>query len=259
MTKKEIVENNFSRHANCYDDYSLMQTISSKRLISSLDGHDSRRILDLGCGTGIYTQALLEHFPKAQITAIDISPEMIKVASEKLSSKNITFIASDAETIKLDGKFDLVTSNASFQWFGDFEETISKYSSKLSPYGTFLFSIFGPDTFCELRETLYVIFGEKAIISSDEFLKSKKISKILKLYLKNVTLEEKKYKQKYSSFRSLLKNIKYSGTRGHGVGRKNLWTPKIMNDLEKIYRDKFSNETGDIEATYQIFFCKGEK
>ena len=259
MTKKEIVESNFSRHANCYDDYSAMQTIASKNLISILNRYDYRRILDLGCGTGTYTQALLERFPEAKITALDISPEMIKVASEKLQSKKIIFIIGDAETVQLESKFDLVTSNASFQWFGNFKQTVSKYSSNLSPGGTFLFSMFGPDTFCELSKALSVLLGERSVISSGKFLKKEKIKDILKLYLKNITVEEKIYKQKYSSFASLLKNIKYSGTRGYGAGRKNLWTPKIMNDLERIYRDKFPSQTYGIEATYQVFFCKGEK
>ncbi len=259
MTKKEIIENNFSRHANCYDDYSVVQAIAAKRLIALLNRHDYKCILDLGCGTGTYTQALLERFPKAQITAIDISSEMIKVASDKFHSKNITFITEDAETVKLKDGFDLITANASFQWFGNFKETVSKYSSNLSRGGALLFSMFGPDTFCELSKALSVLLREKSVISSDKFLKKEKIKGILNQYLKNITLEEKIYRQKYSSFASLLKNIKYSGTRGSGAGRKNLWTPKIMNDLEKVYRDKFPSQTGEVEATYQVFFCKGEK
>jgi|CXWL01.1.fsa_nt_gi tRNA (cmo5U34)-methyltransferase len=43
-----------------------------------------RRILELGAGTGTLTRMLLEHFPEAQVTAVDGSAEMLEKAAEKL-------------------------------------------------------------------------------------------------------------------------------------------------------------------------------
>jgi len=47
----------------------------------------SKKILELGCGTGSYTKILLERGYK--VTAIDISGEMLEIASEKCSAKFI--------------------------------------------------------------------------------------------------------------------------------------------------------------------------
>ncbi|MCT2590139.1 class I SAM-dependent methyltransferase [Streptomyces sp. N2-109] len=41
------------------------------------DGSPPRRILDLGSGTGTGTFALLERFPEAHATALDVSPQML--------------------------------------------------------------------------------------------------------------------------------------------------------------------------------------
>ena len=50
----------------------------------------------------------------------------------------------------------------------------------------------------------------------------------------------------------LLKKIKYTGTRGNGIYSKPLWTPQMMDMLERIYREKFN-----LVSTSQVFFCRG--
>ena len=44
----------------------------------------AKRVLDLGCGDGILGRALLERFPAAQGTFLDLSPAMVAAAREKL-------------------------------------------------------------------------------------------------------------------------------------------------------------------------------
>lgn len=41
-----------------------------------LPRHQPLAALDLGCGTGIYSRALLEKYPEAHVTAVDMSPAM---------------------------------------------------------------------------------------------------------------------------------------------------------------------------------------
>lgn len=44
----------------------------------------SRRILELGCGTGELSKKILNHCPDAQIIALDYSPRMIEFARKKM-------------------------------------------------------------------------------------------------------------------------------------------------------------------------------
>ena len=44
------------------------------------DGGRGLRLLDLGCGTGASTAALLEVAPEAEIIAVDASAEMLNAA-----------------------------------------------------------------------------------------------------------------------------------------------------------------------------------
>jgi len=45
---------------------------------------DSVHILELGCGTGELTRKLVEHFSAARISALDVSPSMLREAVRKL-------------------------------------------------------------------------------------------------------------------------------------------------------------------------------
>ena len=54
-------------------------------------------VLEIGCGTGISTEIILNSRKEIKLTCIDISKEMIEFASQTLSSfSNVNFIISDA-------------------------------------------------------------------------------------------------------------------------------------------------------------------
>jgi tRNA (cmo5U34)-methyltransferase len=49
-------------------------------------------VLDLGCGTGLEIPAVLIKAPQAQLTCLDLSPEMLKVLKEKFPEGNISIV-----------------------------------------------------------------------------------------------------------------------------------------------------------------------
>jgi len=69
------------------------------------------RILELGCGTGILTEQILERFPGAEITGIDLSPDMLRVASEKPGLRNVHFIAGDLRDAWPAGPYDAIVTS----------------------------------------------------------------------------------------------------------------------------------------------------
>jgi release factor glutamine methyltransferase len=78
--------------------------------------HAPLQILEVGTGSGCIAIALLKKLPNAQITAVDISNEAIKVASANAIANNtaITFITLDFldETTWLGlGSYDIIISN----------------------------------------------------------------------------------------------------------------------------------------------------
>ena len=255
MTSKAIISGNFSKHARVYDKYSTVQNFSALRLIEEANGSSFGNILEIGCGTGNYTKLLREKFPKARIKAIDISGEMIKIAKEKLGNEGIEFIIADAENLKLEKSFDLISSNASFQWFENLEADLARYKEALNKGGSVLFSTFGPRTFHELHGSLEEFSQKNLSLEAGGFLVTQEIERILKRSFGEVRVKEKIYKEKYSSLRELLEKVKCTGTRGGGLKGEIFWTPRTMVSIEKIYMKRF----GSIAVTYQLFFCRGIK
>ena len=76
-----------------------------------------RRILDLGCGTGSTTILLQEQFFEARVTGLDLSPQMLAIASYKAKQLNhdIEWLHGLAEATNLPGSsFDLITASLLF-------------------------------------------------------------------------------------------------------------------------------------------------
>lgn len=255
MTDKETVKKNFSKNAVYYDRYAYAQNHSAAQLVGKVNLSKVEDILDIGCGTGNYTQLLMDKFPDSKIKAVDISPGMIKVAEKKLKSEKIEFITADAESINLKEKFDLISSNASFQWFNDLEGALVKYKKLLKRPGVILFSIFGPRTYHELNISLKELFRKDISIDSCSFFNKEKLTAVLKRCFRDISIEEDIFQEKCSSVLQLLNKIKYTGTRGNGIEGNGLWTAGRISDLERIYRKKY----GNVITTYQIFYCRGMK
>lgn len=66
-----------------------------------------KRVLELGCGTGVFSEKLAAQGIK--LVAIDISIDLIKKAKEKLAGKRVQFIVADVERLPFKpGVFDSV-------------------------------------------------------------------------------------------------------------------------------------------------------
>ena len=70
-------------------------------------------ILDLGCGDGTLTQALVD--AGARVTAVDASADMVAAARDR----GIDARPMDGERLTFDGEFDAVFSNAVLHWMLD--------------------------------------------------------------------------------------------------------------------------------------------
>jgi demethylmenaquinone methyltransferase / 2-methoxy-6-polyprenyl-1,4-benzoquinol methylase len=69
-------------------------------------------VLDLACGTGLLTFKIVEKFPDANITGIDITEGYLNKAKSKLKPPHkISFLLYDAEKMNLGAKFDCIISS----------------------------------------------------------------------------------------------------------------------------------------------------
>jgi trans-aconitate methyltransferase len=101
-----------------------------------------RQIVDLGCGTGAGTFALLARFPEAHVTAVDSSADLLRRLREKAHAHAV---ADRVRTVQADldatwpelGEPDLVWASASLHHMTDPDRILRQVRDTLGPGGLF--------------------------------------------------------------------------------------------------------------------------
>jgi len=106
-----------------YDEARTLTPQGLRLWLDLLSAHIDRGtiplILDLGCGTGRFSEPLAAHF-SARVIAIDPSQKMLDQARGKPGSADITWLRASAEALPLhDGSVDLVFMSMVYHHFAD--------------------------------------------------------------------------------------------------------------------------------------------
>jgi tRNA (cmo5U34)-methyltransferase len=85
---------------------------------------DAFDVLDLGAGTGLLSAFILEAFPKARLTLVDASTEMLDIARERFHSSpgRIDYVVGDYARALPKGEFHAVVSALSIHHLDDGEK-----------------------------------------------------------------------------------------------------------------------------------------
>ncbi|CAO1659579.1 Malonyl-[acyl-carrier protein] O-methyltransferase [Halomonas sp. NYA30] len=124
----------FSRAAPRYDALATAQRHIGEKLWGSLPPR-AFNVLDMGCGTGFWTQRLAERYPKACVTGLDIAPGMLEQARQR-HGESIHWQPGDAAAQPFDKRsFDLVFSNLAVQWCRNIGAVMAELYRILTPGG----------------------------------------------------------------------------------------------------------------------------
>ena len=133
MEKQDIIQF-FDNCAPWWDE----DMVRNEDLITMILDHggikENIHVLDVACGTGVLFPDYLQR-QVGSLTAIDISPEMAKIASEKYPGQ-VTVLCGDVETAHFDRKFDCILVYNAFPHFPDPEKLIATLAGLLKSGGT---------------------------------------------------------------------------------------------------------------------------
>jgi SAM-dependent methyltransferase len=108
------------------------------RLFTEFLGNYKSCVLEIGCGTGLFTKELAR--TDNTIVAIDISAALIRKAKERVSSANVNFVVGNAyETDFQSGSFDFVVGSSSLHHL-EIDCALQEFSRILKSGGKMMFT-----------------------------------------------------------------------------------------------------------------------
>jgi trans-aconitate 2-methyltransferase len=111
-------------------------------LVSRIQGDPPGHLVDLGCGTGTSTAALLARWPNASISGIDSSASMIERALTLAEPPRLTFELRDIRDFDAPpASLDLILSNAALHWVPGHVDLFARWIATLAAGGSLAFQV----------------------------------------------------------------------------------------------------------------------
>ncbi|MFZ5646167.1 MAG: malonyl-ACP O-methyltransferase BioC [Bacillota bacterium] len=268
MIDKKLLKKRFSQNAATYDRYAGVQKRMAHRLMAEIDLEkrektEGMRILEVGCGTGYLTGMLCRCFPGARITAVDIAPGMIEVAKKRTAGHPVNFCCGDIEELTPEGEYELVVSNATFQWLNHPGRTIKRLFSLLGDGGMLAFSTFGSLTFNELHTSFERaaanLGGGSSAPPGLSFFSLEDMIGVCRRFMAGssetpfaVTGKECLEIDTFPSVRDFLASVKKIGA-GNASPDRYCLRPALLKEMMRIYQNDFSRGN-KVRATYHCLF-----
>ena len=171
MDKNEMIAY-FDRRAPYWDRENQADPAVIRAILDNAQIGPGQDVLDVACGTGVLFPFYLERKVRS-LTAIDLSPAMVKIAGEKAAeASNVTLVCGDVEAWKPDKKFDCIVVYNAFPHF-PYPKRLLKNLAGLLKEGGRLTVAHGAS-----REAINAMHEDKAAVSQ-ELMEAQKLTRLL--------------------------------------------------------------------------------
>ncbi|WP_443088441.1 malonyl-ACP O-methyltransferase BioC [Vibrio sp. LaRot3] len=257
QTCKASVAAAFSKAAEGYDNHAEFQRNVGLRLLEHLPQNlTGKRVLDLGCGTGFFSQRLLDR--GAQVVCCDLSQAMLDKAKQRCGTSNIEYRCGDAEDLPFcDDQFDYVFSSLALQWCDDLSVPLKEIRRVVKPNGQALFSTLLDGSLIELKNAWGKVDTYQHV---NDFVSLNQVKIALaQAHCQNHHLDLPTIVVWYDRAFSLMRDLKGIGANyvvSDANGRsQGLTSRQALIQVEREYQTFEKNHQGLLPATYQV--CLG--
>lgn len=119
--RRDSIAGGFTETASDYDGAVRFNIEGAQRLVLAIPPGVYDDVLDVGCGTGWATQAVIDRFQPRNVTGVDPAEGMLEQFSAKLSGiadVNVTLVQAGVEDMPVEQEsFDLVICSMAYHWF----------------------------------------------------------------------------------------------------------------------------------------------
>ena len=255
LLHKRSLRDAFDRAAEQYDEVAVLQREVGERIMERLEliRITPRTILDVGAGTGVFSQALSKRYAKSRVLALDIAPRMLLQARRRTGwFSRQGFICGDADSLPIAAaSVDLIFSNFTLQWCGELERAFAEFRRVLKPGGLLMFSTLGPDTLKELRQSWRAVDDRPHV---HQFIDMHDVGDaLLRAGFSDPVMDVENFTLAYDDARQLMRELKIIGAHNAAIDRPQGLTgkgslKKMLSAYETLRRD------GVLPATYEVVY-----
>ena len=253
----QCITNSFTAAAAHYDQGAFLQNEVGEVVLSLLKNcaKSPQSILDLGAGTGVFSQHLAHFFPDACVFSLDKSKGMVTFNKKNRVSANLSVLCADVSFIPVAAQsIECIFSNLMFQWCPSLPTVLKECGRILKKEGSIFISTLGPKTLYELHDSWEKAFGYKL---SPQFLEADSFESMLEEAGFSCCKSDRyELSLTYGTVNHLLRDLKTVGagtlrnTQKLGlVGKKKF---QLFTSLYETYGPK-----DRLPATYDVIYYHG--
>lgn len=242
---KTLIRQRFAKAVDTYCRKADVQRSIASEMLALVkhylpaDAH--RRVLEVGCGTGMFTRMYLREFNPERMWLNDICPEVESCFSDIIGLDR-RFIAGDAENTEFPARLSMMASCSAVQWFEEPERFFWHCCGLLDEGGFFAFTTFGKDN---MREVSSITGFSLAYRSLEE------LSESLSTHYEIVHSSEEIRTMTFATPLEVLKHLKETGVTGIESKR---WTRGMLSSFCSRYDELYSDGEGHVALTYHPIY-----
>lgn len=243
------IARSFGDASESYDVCARLQRFTGKHMLPWLPEKKELTLLDLGCGTGFFSELLATRYDR--VLGADISFKMLKYAKTNRKA-DIKWAQADAFKLPYQsGSIDVVYSNLMIQWCEPLDKLLTEIMRIIKPGGLFVVSTLVDGTLQELKSSWAQVDDDQHVI---DFHTEEELNQVFNSGLaKKIDHQRKDIVLEYENVMHLATELKGLGANqvpkklSKGLAGKDKWK-KMVNS----YQD-FQEPSGIYPATYSVY------
>ncbi len=133
----------YAAYASNYDRrWARYSAATLSKAVDAIPSDGQASLLDVACGTGLLAEMLRREHPQLAVTGVDISPQMLERARQRVPptpSNRIAWRQGHAEYLPVENQqFDILTCTNAFHLVQDTPRALESFRTALKPGGTLI-------------------------------------------------------------------------------------------------------------------------
>ncbi|MBN1672796.1 MAG: methyltransferase domain-containing protein [Kiritimatiellae bacterium] len=255
---EKSVRARFTAAAGSYDSYARVQKRVASKLATLMPASPwPRRILEIGCGSGQFTERLLAGGRASTVHAIDVSGGMVREARARLGrDRRLSLAVADLLAFESATPYGLIGSSCALHWITPLQAAMERVAGLLEEGGLLVCALMLRSTLGELHEARLRVAPAKPPLGRLPEPEDVRVCFEAAGFV-FVRAFDEVLTASYPSAAAFLADIRGQGVTGGAVSRSTApLSRREIRALAADYDAHYRQPDGSVRAGFHVFYAK---